>query len=387
MNIKSFSGLRFFLSLFVFFTHCELIAAIEKCNSLYTHLNLGGYSVTVFLMLSGFCIYLGYNSRFDSLSMGDIKIFIKKRFVKLYPAFIISNLLVFAVQLIFNFCMSPHSIMTILRHIYHSIYSYLAVAFMVQAWIPSLATAGNSASWFVSTLFFSYLVSPFIIHYYNKLKVKCNFSIILIVSTLLCFYAVPRIRMAMGNSLKMSQENLEYFCYTFPLFRLFDFFFGIVLCDLFFRTESWIKENISSFIFSALEILLIIAFFFIKDFQKLKACRILLYTLLIYVFAMDKGIVSRLFATKPAVWFGKTSLYFYLFHFPILSLPLFVFYKLKLYFLTLEENKALTFALVYYVIGFILSLLASYIYEKACFHISEKLKDREMKTVPKPDSC
>ena len=89
MRINSFSGLRFFLTLFVFFTHCELFATIEKCQNLYSHVYYGGYSVTVFLMLSGFCVYLGYNTRFDSLSLNDIKAFIKKRFLKLYPAFII----------------------------------------------------------------------------------------------------------------------------------------------------------------------------------------------------------------------------------------------------------------------------------------------------------
>lgn len=377
MRINSFSGLRFFLTLFVFFTHCELFATIEKCQNLYSHVYYGGYSVTVFLMLSGFCVYLGYNTRFDSLSLNDIKAFIKKRFLKLYPAFIISNFVVFLVHLIFDFAMSPHTLESILRHIYHNLGSYLAIIFMVQAWIPSLATVGNSASWFISTLFFSYLISPIVIYYYNKIRTKCNFAIIFTVAFLFTFYTIPMIRSSIANLIEMSPINDELFKYTFPLFRFPNFFFGIVLCDLYLKTENWLKENIKKCIFSLLEIALLASFFFIKDFQKVSVCRYVMFTLMIFVFAMDKGIVSKFFATKASHWFSDRSLYFYLFHFPILSLPLFVFYKIRIYFLTLPENEAIVFASAYYTAGFLLSLLAAYLYDKAETKITKRIKAKK----------
>ncbi len=87
-RIKCFISLRMFFAMIVLLGHCGFIKSTEQGKLFFNRwLNNGGYGVQFFIVLSGFCVYMGYGSKFkDRLSVEKYFTFVKKRWIKRFMA-------------------------------------------------------------------------------------------------------------------------------------------------------------------------------------------------------------------------------------------------------------------------------------------------------------
>ena len=373
MRINSFNGLRFFLITLVFLTHCTLFDRIGSAKPYFAYFGFGGYCVFLFLMLSGFCVYLGYRNKFDDISLKGALSFFWKRLIKIYPSYFISNIFIIAVNLMYGLYYN-RSLKFLLDYVLQNLKSYFSVLTMTQAWIPSLVISGNKASWFVSCLFFCYLVSPFVIWFYNKLNKRVNVFILFALSCVLNYMVSSRLPVYMARLLKIPDNLITLFSYSFPIFRFFEFFSGMVLCDLFLKVRQWIDERVGASVFSVLEISLMVIFLMHPTTASKNSLifrsSIFLLMSIIFVLAFDKGIVSHFFSRKPFVHLSAITLFFYLFHFPIMELPFFSRHLIM--HIHVEQEKALPLIFGIYIVMYLVTLWLSFAYEAAVKKFEEK---------------
>lgn len=133
---KDYTGLRSIRGIgavLIFYHHFGFGSAVTE--------SFGDFGVALFFMLSGLVLSMSYSDRVPACNKGSVGSFLKKRAVKIYPVYILS----LAAAILING------------------YDMLALPFditLLQSWIPDarIYFSGNAVSWFVSSLFFSYLV-------------------------------------------------------------------------------------------------------------------------------------------------------------------------------------------------------------------------------------
>lgn len=103
--------------------------------------SFGDFAVSLFFMLSGLVLSMSYSVSQSDLRLPKIWSFMKKRIIKIYPVYFIS----LSAAILVKGCYLPALPLDLL---------------LLQSWIPETRFyfSGNSVSWFVSTLFFSYLL-------------------------------------------------------------------------------------------------------------------------------------------------------------------------------------------------------------------------------------
>ncbi|MFJ8257600.1 acyltransferase family protein [Peribacillus asahii] len=117
-----------------------------------------------------------------------------------------------------------------------------------------------------------------------------------------------------------SHSLSRWITYFFPLTRLFDFFIGILLGLVFLE----VKERLSKYsnqifgIFEFVSIILLIAVVFYSPNieQNLRYSLFFLpfWSMLIFIFAFQRGAVSRVLSNKVLVYLGEISFSFYMVH-------------------------------------------------------------------------
>lgn len=103
--------------------------------------SFGDFAVSLFFMLSGLVLSMSYSGSPSDRHFPKIRSFMKKRILKIYPVYFIS----LAAAILVKGCYLPALPLDLL---------------LLQSWIPETRFyfSGNSVSWFVSTLFFAYLL-------------------------------------------------------------------------------------------------------------------------------------------------------------------------------------------------------------------------------------
>lgn len=130
IGLRSIRGIG---AILIFYHHFGFDSAVTD--------SFGDFAVSLFFMLSGLVLSMTYNGYELECDPQTIGIFMKKRIFKIYPVYFLSLLAAI-------FVMGCY---------------YLALPFdllLLQSWIPQAKFffSGNSVSWFVSSLFFSYLM-------------------------------------------------------------------------------------------------------------------------------------------------------------------------------------------------------------------------------------
>ena len=116
----------------------------------------GDCGVAFFLMLSGFVLSLRYGGKLREGSFHYGR-FLKRRFLKLYPLHLLCLVFFLAVA-------RPRLDLSVLLN-----------ALLLQSWVPrpDYYFSCNSVSWFLSSLFFCYLLFPFAYRHVRLLYRHC----------------------------------------------------------------------------------------------------------------------------------------------------------------------------------------------------------------------
>lgn len=247
----------------VSFDALRAIAFMEVCIShmIRTKYNLGGVGVSLFIFLSGFCMYYAYEAKEISCNLKSCVLFSWHKIKKLYALHILIILLLLIRETIhcmkvgvYDSLLNSDTLVTVLAHIC-----------LVQSYIPyeKIYLALNSVSWYLSCCAFFYFVFPYIKLFINKRIQKINVAIQSIIGVFL-------IQILLRHIVDYIQiNNKNDFLYRFPLYRIFEFIIGC-LCGFVFtqmsneervekkRPRNIVNAKICFVIISATQILLIV---------------------------------------------------------------------------------------------------------------------------------
>ena len=212
--IKSLTGIRFYLFLFVLLNHIYTnIIAKTAYKESFKGLFLGGDAVLFFFILSGFCIAINYAEKFNKLALTSVKEFISKRLVKFYPLYFLTGLVIFLFYFI------PLYKEKILECILKFIFVYVP---MLQPFCPSQYNVGNGSAWFLAALFFCYIFTPFLLHFFGKIKTLKG----LLITYFLIYFALSIYSIVQMN-LDLTAKTLHRL-YNLPILRLLQYTMGLL---------------------------------------------------------------------------------------------------------------------------------------------------------------
>lgn len=302
-KIVSLQALRALAFLGIFTSHCGSKSA------------LGAWGVSVFIILSGFLMYVNYKDKPLKSSLANNIQFSINKIKKLYPLHILTMIL--AIPFMLWGLYLNHSTENIFLHIGALVLN----TFLLQTWIPieEVSFSLNSVSWYLSLCLFLYFSFPFLMNIIKRFnsKKKAIFTMIgvyvtqILIAILLCV-------------LNVSGEMYSWFTYILPPFRMGDFFIGCCLGYIYVNRSDNVKDN--KLVISLLEIVTIlltivtqliylgkIRFLGIDNFGKT-----ILYVptsvAIVYLFSINRGIITKALTNKYLVFVGDLSAFAFLIH-------------------------------------------------------------------------
>jgi len=306
-RLDALTSLRFFAAAMIVIHHSRGEFGLSQ------HLFRGvflGQAVSFFFVLSGFILAYAYQ---DMKNREDVKRFFVARVARLWPAHVAT----FCIVLVF---MYPHS---------SSWDITLANLLMIQAWIPlpHYFFSYNAVSWSISTEFFFYFSFVLIFFFLReRLLLALAFAFALALSAV--FLAdLWHLSMYRPGENVLSIDALVY---IHPFARLFEFVFGVVVFTLWKSHSGRFQMGLKSTAVLELLALLMVAAgiyyiphlaFYYQEEIGMPAVKwlvstgcFLLFGLLIFMMALDRGIVSRFLSLPMLVLLGEISYSLYLVH-------------------------------------------------------------------------
>lgn len=282
---RSIDALRGIFALLIVWHHLCPIMGISY------NMDLGNTIVLFFFVLSGFHITITWKDKIHD----HCKDFIIKRCSKIFPIQWLMTLLflVCGLNMVSIWAVPFHLTLT------QSLLPFWEINFTI-----------NTPSWFLSSLFVCYLITPLILKFVNRNKIL--FEVVLIFC-IVCFtifvYILP------------DTIGRRWLVYINPFARLIDFSVGILL-GITWTTVSRFLERIPKkiILFTILEIVLAFSFVMVVSYKPIIALnnypimRYPLILLLISTFTCSYGIISRLFSNKVLSWLGSISMSIYMIH-------------------------------------------------------------------------
>jgi len=218
--INSLNGIRAFLFLLIFGAHFKYVIIYSDLGkSLFNFFNTARFAVLFFILLSGFCMALGYYNKFQTLSKQNYFDYIKRRFIKFYPLYLLSGL----VGLFFIYLPQDSHYLNIFVLFYVT---------MLAPWF-GIDAGGNPVGWFMSAIFFCYLATPPVLYLLNKkFSPKFHAGFCLINYLILIIFSFW---------LFLRHDVYNEFLYRFPVVRLFEY---VIALDIGIVFAKLLKDNI-----------------------------------------------------------------------------------------------------------------------------------------------
>lgn len=314
-RIKSLDGLRGILCILVVFHHydAKYIPPYFFENFIIRQADL---LVDFFFIISGFVISYNYKhiGRIE-----EAKLFLKKRFFRLYPLLLYTTTLYFIFEIVSRNAFSSF----INKEINNTtiIKSYLDTLFLNNS-TPLLGSSWgiNRPTWSISAEFYAYILYAIILLISRNKTRKIFFWMVLLVSAALLFW-LSRI----GN-----YNNAEYgFLRCIYLFMT-----GAFIDVLKFRTSKFKLYIDLMLLATTISLLYFNKYNVSSSFTHLVlelGVMPLLFVCIIYRSISDDGFLTKIFSTTPLQWLGKYSYSIYLNHALILlAFPKFIFQVAKL---------------------------------------------------------
>ncbi len=277
-------------------------------------------AVSYLYVLSGFVMSLVYykpNERFDVAG------FWKARFIRIYPLYIISFLLVAWYYIDFIARIKAPKI--------------LVNIFVLQAWFPRYAQSFNYPSWSMTVEFFFYAVFPFFIiwAYRQTTRKLIRVSLVLWIASQIIHYFLWTFHV----------PALEFFVVYFPPFHLNSFVLGVVGGIWFLREgqNQELKSILPSMVFSGsvllVSTLLILGAVypqFPNDLQPMAGLFSPIFVIVIVSLALDTSRFSLILKHPGLVALGETAYAMY-----ILQAPVFWIYERALLSSSLQNPQSI----------------------------------------------
>lgn len=280
-RIKSISGLKVVFLFMIFLWHCNIFSSPD----------LGARGCEIMFLCSGFCIGYNYYKKNIESSISSAYNFAKVKADKFYLLYVITIVIGLLWLMIFkNLSLSKFNILQLLFNLSFT-----------QVWAG--ASSFNAASWFLAVLVFCYFCTPFILEIIKKCDQK-KLKLILVLSIIL------RLLIEYININHSPLLNVSI--HTNPFIRLLEYFIACIVGTLFYLNQKKEIKHIS--IVESVICISYILLIFIFDTSIYRGIYCIIELILLYVFAMENGIISRFLSSEIFQKLSKYELEFYLFH-------------------------------------------------------------------------
>lgn len=292
------------LLVFAFHAHSQLCC---KFGVFTDFISVGAIAMTMFFMLSGYCLWLGYGSKTFS-DKKVLKLFYVKRLISILPIYYIVSL--------------AHILLLGKESIVENVLLFPIEALCFQSAFTSLFTfSHNGATWFISCLMMCYFVFPLFQLIINSVSQKGKYIIFGVL-----------VLLSLWSTLVRSHFSTVWL-YENPIFRILEFSIGMLLADYNIRhktSSSTGNNNLRYIAISAIVCVCLISGvsyaqqkYDIKDFMLCNwliiPCSVLLFVCLGRVKCSDQSIISKCFC-----YLGKVSYPFYLVQFFVWPITIYI---------------------------------------------------------------
>ena len=183
---------------------------------------------------------------------------------------------------------------------------------LLQAWSEKTMFSYNGPTWFLSALLFCYFLAPFLLRLAKNLRTSCFLFIFAYLVRAFVEYVVTA----------FPGQFWSINVHSFPIIRALEFTMGMMLVPLFMRINERDWGEQSYLVMSALEIAALAgALWATIHFNGIwrRFGFLLPYSALLFVFAFDRGLLSRILSCKAAKWFSEIQFEFFILHEAIIS--------------------------------------------------------------------
>lgn len=270
--IQTLQSLRFIFMMMIFMSHFAYrdIRAFDAG---------GDCGVAFFFLLSGFVCSLAYGPKISNGSFHYGR-FLWNRLKKLYPLHLLCLLFYLLVS---RAPLDGKVLMNVL---------------LLQSWIPNMDYyfACNSVSWFLSTLMFCYVLFPLLYRW-----LSWPFTVL---AALICvaFYAFTPV------------DQVNAVLYVNPLVRWIDFYWGMLLCHFFQQRRTSVSGAWQEVLIVVVLTMLLSAYPFVDEKLRNAPLYWMVLIPMIWIFAEEKGPVSRWLKTSPMLFLGSLTMPLFMTH-------------------------------------------------------------------------
>lgn len=361
-KLDSLTSLRFFAALWIVLFHAR-----DQFNCLWelSRNIVFSQAVTFFFVLSGFIlayVYPEMSSRQEKVS------YLLKRIGRIWPLHALC-LIAIVLCLPLGVQLEPKSLQ------YPYPLMFFTNLFLVQSWIlgPQFYFSFNPPAWSLSNEIFFYGILPLLLVPLNKKVISIQ-----LIPLLVCLLIVLSL-CNFANALDLPMTSTDSICLEAllgvnPMVRVFDFCLGVSLAFLFKEFGEKIKAKLNSTSATLFEISALLAVFtavwntssicdttkkisFISSagsyWLRESGIVILFFAALIFIFALERGYLSKIMSAPYLVLFGEISFAIYLWHFPLI----------KVFYAYMPHERSLRAFCFYLAILFSLSFLSYKLWE------------------------
>lgn len=238
-RLEQLDGFRFLVALWLVVAH-NFSPKTSPTGGLLERFCMRRYvAVTFFIVLSGFVSHYAYGNRSFFFYNGSINRETIQKFYIGRVGSVVACYYATMAALVFIRGWAGHFAK---EGWWYAVKGSLLSLFFLQTWIPSYAYFGNTPAWTLATLVWHWAAYPWL---QPRVKDASSSSLVISLGILPALATLPAclsIALNVGGYLAHPQK-VWYALYTIPVFRLTDFAFGIVLCELFQRNEQTIWRH------------------------------------------------------------------------------------------------------------------------------------------------
>jgi len=316
-KLDALTSLRFFAAAMIVIGHTH---PLFGSAGIATNFSLA-QGVSFFFVLSGFILKYNYSKLGD---WHEIKRFFVARFARIYPSHIAAIALLFLLTGGLNLGGLDKL---------QSVFVGFLNLFLLQSLVPlkDVFLTYNGVAWSISTEFWFYLFFPLLISSFIRGHIYKLVILLSVVISFLCFAVLWQISADEGST----QFSLLGILYVNPLVRIFEFYIGVLACEVFLKMQLKFEVEKSSQIkFTIIEICVVVLTIsslwltprlvaylhiggelgVILNYYFTKSGSALAFALLIVVFAFNFGVLSRFISGKVFILLGEISFALYLVH-------------------------------------------------------------------------
>ena len=335
-RLEGIQILRAIAFLEIFLGHC----GVQWCAA--------SFGVSIFVILSGFCMAINYLPKVDKLSLNPVQCvkFSVSKIKKLYPLHL---MMLAVIYVLVKMPTSGHAIPRMIREI-----------LLVKCWTTHSEDyfSYNGVAWYLATHFYVCMMAPYVMHLVAKIKNKKQTWTIGIV-----IYAVM-----FGIGLFFSKFTVpvgdgfaKWVTYICPFYRMLDFTLGALLGWGYLNFRNQAIENKTKV--QLLEIFALTAFvLFEYSYLPIKenymgigynVYFVPASVLIVWVFAINGGFITKLLNNRVLLWIGNISGFTFLIHQVVLR-------GLQMYVIRSHMGAAYVPLLV--IFTFLITIAVAYLY-------------------------